>query len=179
MLQTRQKTLRKFWYATVPIAALSDGPKPFTLLGQNLVLFLDSTGKPAALEDRCCHRTAKLSKGWMRDGNLVCGYHGWEYDSSGKLVRIPQFPPDQVIPDARVKTFFAREEYGYMWVALEEPLRDIPVMPEEGDSRYRRIHQFYATWNTSSLRLMENSFDNAHFSFVHRGTFGDITQPKR
>lgn len=24
---------------------------------------------------------------------------------------------------------------------------------------------------------MENSFDNAHFSFVHRGTFGDSAQP--
>ena len=25
---------------------------------------------------------------------------------------------------------------------------------------------------------MENSFDNAHFAFVHRGTFGDNAQPK-
>jgi phenylpropionate dioxygenase-like ring-hydroxylating dioxygenase large terminal subunit len=25
---------------------------------------------------------------------------------------------------------------------------------------------------------MENSFDNAHFAFVHKGTFGDISQPK-
>ena len=25
---------------------------------------------------------------------------------------------------------------------------------------------------------MENSFDNAHFAFVHKGTFGDINQPK-
>ena len=26
--------------------------------------------------------------------------------------------------------------------------------------------------------MMENSFDNSHFSFVHKGTFGDIDQPK-
>ncbi len=44
------------------------------------MLFLDGEGNPAALEDRCCHRTAKLSKGWCRNGNIVCGYHGWEYD---------------------------------------------------------------------------------------------------
>jgi phenylpropionate dioxygenase-like ring-hydroxylating dioxygenase large terminal subunit len=25
---------------------------------------------------------------------------------------------------------------------------------------------------------MENSFDNAHFAFVHRGTFGDMSQPE-
>ena len=105
MLNTRQN----FWYATVPMEGLKDGPKPFRLLGQEIVLFADRDGLPAALEDRCCHRTAKLSKGGIKDGNIVCGCHGWE---------------------------------------------------------------------TSSLRLRENSFDNAHFAFVHKGTFGDINQPK-
>ena len=33
---------------------------------------------------------------------------------------------------------------------------------------YRRIHQFDDRWNTAALRMMENSFDNAHFSFVHK-----------
>ena len=66
MLVTRQNVLRNFWYATKPIGTLADGPKPFRLLGQDVVLFLDREGEPAALEDRCCHRTAKLSKGWMK-----------------------------------------------------------------------------------------------------------------
>ena len=88
MLCTKQKVLRRFWYATVPVAKLDDGPKPFTLLGEKIVLFLDGEGKPAALADRCCHRTAKLSKGWCQDGNLVCGYHGWTYDRAGKVVAV-------------------------------------------------------------------------------------------
>ncbi|HME84956.1 MAG TPA: Rieske 2Fe-2S domain-containing protein [Roseiarcus sp.] len=71
MLNTRQKVLRNFWYATLPLDRLKDGPKPFRLLGQAIVLFLDDKGEPAALEDRCCHRTAKLSKGWGRDGHIV------------------------------------------------------------------------------------------------------------
>lgn len=33
-------------------------------------------------------------------------------------------------------------------------------------------------WNTSPLRALENSFDNAHFSFVHRATFGVADQPR-
>lgn len=178
MLNTRQKVLRRFWYATVPVEALAAGPAAFTLLGENIVLFLDGEGKPAALEDRCCHRTAKLSKGWCRSGNIVCGYHGWEYDRTGKLVNIPQFPFEQPVPEARARAFHADMRYGYVWVALDEPLRPIPDMPEERDAKYRRIHQFYDKWNTSALRLMENSFDNAHFSFVHKSTFGDINQPK-
>ena len=68
MLNTRQKVLRKFWYAIMPVDHLKNGPKPFTLLGEKIVLFLDAEGEPAALEDRCCHRTARLSKGWCRNG---------------------------------------------------------------------------------------------------------------
>ena len=142
------------------------------------MLFRGESGQPAALEDRCCHRTAKLSKGWCHNGNIVCGYHGWEYDRDGKLVMIPQFPFEQPIPDARARSFRAQASYGYVWVALDEPLSDIPDIPEDRDRGYRRIHQFYDKWNTAALRLMENSFDNAHFSFVHKSTFGQLSQPK-
>ena len=178
MLNTKQPVLRRFWYALMPIEHLKNGPKPFTLLGEPIVLFLDAKGEPAALEDRCCHRTAKLSKGWCNNGNIVCGYHGWEYDRDGKLVMIPQFPFEQAIPDAKARSFRAKTRYGYVWVALDEPLSDIPDIPEDSASGYRRINQFYEKWNTAALRLMENSFDNAHFAFVHKGTFGDINQPK-
>ena len=54
----------------------------------------------------------------------------------------------------------------------------IPDIPEEGARGYRRIHQFHEVWRTAALRLMENSFDNAHFAFVHKNTFGDIAQPR-
>jgi phenylpropionate dioxygenase-like ring-hydroxylating dioxygenase large terminal subunit len=178
MLATKQKVLRRFWYATVRMDSLKDGPKPFTLLGENIVLFLDAEGEPAALEDRCCHRTAKLSKGWCRDGNIVCGYHGWEYDRTGKLVNIPQFPFEQEVPNAKAQSYRAQKKYGYVWVALDDPLKPIPDVPEDSDPGYRRIFQFYDRWNCAALRLMENSFDNAHFAFVHKATFGDITQPK-
>ncbi len=178
MLNTKQKVLRKFWYAIMPLDHLAVGPKPFTLLGEKIVLFLDAEGKPAVLEDRCCHRTAKLSKGWCRNGNIVCGYHGWEYDRTGLLVNIPQFPYEQEVPNARARSFHAQIKYGYVWVALDEPLKPVPEIPEDGDPKYRRIFQFYDRWNCAALRLMENSFDNAHFAFVHQATFGDINQPK-
>jgi phenylpropionate dioxygenase-like ring-hydroxylating dioxygenase large terminal subunit len=178
MLTTQQKTLRKFWYATVRLDALQDGPLPFRLMGEDIVLFLGADGQPAALADRCCHRTAKLSKGWIDDGRIVCGYHGWTYDQAGVLVRIPQFEPGAALPKHRVPQFHCAARYGYAWVALEEPLQPIPDVPEDADPAYRRIFQFYDEWQTAPLRLMENSFDNAHFSFVHKATFGMINAPK-
>src|SRR5262249_28283312 len=68
MLVTQQPVLRRFWYATVPVGHLQDGPRPFTLLHENIVLCLDTAGRPAALADRCCHRTAQLSKGCTAEG---------------------------------------------------------------------------------------------------------------
>ena len=43
---------------------------------------------------------------------------------------------------------------------------------------YRRIFQLYQEWKTSPVRMMENSFDNAHFSFVHKSSFGQQDQRK-
>jgi phenylpropionate dioxygenase-like ring-hydroxylating dioxygenase large terminal subunit len=177
MLTTQQKVLRRFWYAVIPLDDLTAGPKPFRLLNENIVLFLDGDGRPAALQDRCCHRTAKLSKGWCKDGRITCGYHGWTYDRTGKLVHVPQFPVEQEVPNLATPAYHCQARYGYAWVALDQPLTPIFDIPEDQDGAFRRIPQFYEVWNTSALRLMENSFDNAHFSFVHQGTFGQADQP--
>ncbi|MES2510465.1 MAG: aromatic ring-hydroxylating dioxygenase subunit alpha [Pseudomonadota bacterium] len=187
MLVTQQPVLRKHWHAVMPLADLSAGPKPFTLLGENIVLFLDADGQPAALRDRCCHRTARLSKGWCVDtegkacgqGRIQCGYHGWTYDRSGQVVVIPQYEAGRTImPDYKTTSYHCMARYGYAWVALEEPIADIPDIPEFSDPAYRTIFQFYERWQTSPMRALENSFDNSHFSFVHRATFGVAASPK-
>ncbi|MCW5613253.1 MAG: aromatic ring-hydroxylating dioxygenase subunit alpha [Rubrivivax sp.] len=180
MLTTRQPVFRRFWHAVMPMSQLQGGtPQPFTLLGEALVLFLDAEGRPAALKDRCCHRTAKLSKGRCVDGALECGYHGWTYDGSGRVIRIPQYEPERPIPpDYRTPAYRCVERYGYAWVALEEPIAPIPELPEFGAPGWRTIFQFHETWATSPLRALENSFDNSHFSFVHRATFGVAAQPR-
>jgi phenylpropionate dioxygenase-like ring-hydroxylating dioxygenase large terminal subunit len=178
MLVTQQPVLRRFWYALMPMSDLDDGPKPFTLLGENIVLWKKSDGTPAALRDRCCHRTAKLSKGFVEGDNIVCGYHGWTYNEAGACIRIPQNADGAIPSGAKVPAFHCQEKYGYVWVALDDPLKPIPHFPEDGAPGYRRIFQFYQEWKTSPVRMMENSFDNSHFSFVHKANFGIANQPK-
>ena len=187
MLVTQQPVLRKFWHAVMPLIDLANGPQAFTLLGQTIVLFLDAQGEPAALRDRCCHRTAQLSKGWCVDaqgkacsqGRIQCGYHGWTYDRTGQVVAIPQFEPGRaILRDYKTTAYHCKARFGYAWVALEEPLADIPDIPEFSDPAYRNIFRFYERWQTSPMRALENSFDNSHFSFVHRATFGVAASPK-
>jgi phenylpropionate dioxygenase-like ring-hydroxylating dioxygenase large terminal subunit len=178
MLTTQQRTLRKFWYAVMPSHDLAAGPVPFRLMGEDIVLFRDADGIPAALADRCCHRTAKLSRGTCENGTLVCGYHGWTYDRAGRVVRVPQLDVQHTTPRNATPAHHCTEKYGYIWVALDDPLLPIFDIPEDRDASYRRIFQFYQRWECAPLRMMENSFDNAHFAYVHRSTFGIASQTK-
>jgi len=52
-------------------------------------------------------------------------------------------------------------------LCLGEPVLDTPYLPHDADATFRRIHQFDERWNCA-LRMMENSFHNSHFSFVHK-----------
>ena len=196
MLVTQQPILKRFWYPVIPIAALAAGPQPFQLLGENLALWLDSNGSPAAVRDRCCHRSAKLSKGAVIAGAIRCPYHGWSFSTEGTCVNVPQLNNGAIpkvyrvaayrcqelnngaIPKVyRVAAYRCQERYGYVWVCLDEPLIDIPDLPEAVDPQFRQIPEFYEQWHCAGLRLMENSFDNAHPHFVHAKTFGVEQEP--
>lgn len=180
MLVTQQPVLRRFWYPVMPIDQLiMNQPQSFQLLGQKIALWLDAEGQPAATIDRCCHRSAQLSKGVVINGCLRCPYHGWSFDQTGSCVNVPQLTErSQISASYKVQTYHCTEQYGYVWVCLDnDPLTPIPHIPGADDPKLRLIPQFYETWQCSGLRVMENSFDNAHFSFVHAASFGDQAQP--
>ena len=137
MLVTQQNILRRFWYPVLRTDDLADGPKPFTLLGEDIVIWSGPDGAPAVAVDRCCHRSAKLSRGWVEDGNIVCGYHGWTYDSAGTCVDVPQQKKSARGTGFAIQTYKAATRYGYVWVCLDaEPLGDIPEI-EEAEERRR------------------------------------------
>ncbi len=178
MLPTRQPILRRFWYPVFRASHLDDGQKPFRLLGEDIVVWRKPDGTLAAIADRCPHRSAKLSLGYLDEtGSLVCGYHGWTFDCSGKCVRIPQRENPTATGKIAVEGYRVAERYGHIWVALGEPLTPLPEIPEADEPGFRRVDQFYEEWKIGALRLMENSFDVAHPAFVHRGTFGSTSRP--
>src|SRR4051794_22978589 len=126
MLVTKQSVLRRFWYPIMPMSHVGKDPAPFKLLGENIVVWKTSDGGIACVQDRCCHRSAKLSLGYIEDGNIVCGYHGWAYAANGVCVKVPQQPAMPIPERRRVPSYRTAEKYGYLWVALAEPLTDMP-----------------------------------------------------
>ncbi len=178
MLVTQQPVLKRFWYPVLPLPQLTDQPQPFTLLGQKIVLWRDRQGDPAVVADRCCHRSAQLSKGTIVDGALQCPYHGWQYDGTGNCIKVPQLAGGKIPTGYCIPAFRSAVRYGYVWVCLaDDPIHDIPVIPEASEVTFRLIPEFYEPWACPGLRVMENEFDMAHPTFVHTGTFGSADHP--
>ncbi|MBN9411812.1 MAG: aromatic ring-hydroxylating dioxygenase subunit alpha [Burkholderiales bacterium] len=163
--------LRKFWYCVAPSADLTDRPLGTRVLDQPVALWRDTDGTARAVIDRCLHRTARLSLGTVHGGNIVCPYHGWTFNGHGQCVKVPQLVEHRPNPFG-VEAYHCAERYGYVWVALEEPLFDIPAIAEFGQPGWRQVHEFHEVWNASPQRIIENAFDPAHISFVHKDSFG-------
>ena len=78
------------WYVACASSELADRkPLASTIYDTPLVLFRDSAGTACALLDRCPHRNVPLSIGKMRDGQIMCVYHGWRFDGAGSCRAVP------------------------------------------------------------------------------------------
>ena len=165
------EALRHYWHPVALSSEVTAEPQQVRLLGEPIVLYRDADG-PVALADRCVHRGVALSGGCIRDGQLMCPYHGWQYDRTGRVSFIPALGPDGSIPSrARVHRYDVREQYDTIWLVLDEPLTDVPPWPDD-DWTSPDWHAFVVGswhWQTSAGRVVENVVDFAHFNFVHTG----------
>lgn len=172
------RALRRCWQPVARVEDLGSGPKRAILLGEALAVFLTESGTPAVVADRCGHRGASLSMGKAVGGSIQCPYHGWEWDGAeGICTRIPSLADqDRIPPRARIPAFPAREAWGLVWTALEEPLGEPPTVPwfEPAPGRWKHGTPFELT--VSLGVMIENFRDVAHFAFVHRATLGDVSE---
>ncbi|HUD97427.1 MAG TPA: aromatic ring-hydroxylating dioxygenase subunit alpha, partial [Woeseiaceae bacterium] len=149
------------------------GPLARTLLGERLVIYCDAAGQVVAAADRCPHREAPLSAGTVRDGVLVCPYHGWSFGEQGRCVHIPSADPSMPIPrNGHLLRFRTEVRYGLVWVCLGNEPGDLPLIGQDRDRTFRRINNPVERWRASAVRMTDNFLDIAHFPWVHSGTFG-------
>lgn len=166
--------LNRFWHPLTTSERVGEQPRRFTLLDDFVVVFRDENGV-AAFRDICIHRGAALSLGWVRDGKMVCPYHGWQYDRTGACVRIPSRPEGSAIPNsAKAYKYHVEERYGLVWVAVEDPELGVPDFPSNiyDQPGWKSFVSYNEIWNTSAARAVENFMDFSHFPYVHEGLLG-------
>ena len=131
-----------------------------------------------AMDDRCLHRSTKLSVGWVDTDGVRCAYHGWKWDGGGRCIDIPSMPGAVIPTKAKVRAYRVQERYGLLWVCLDESSDEaVPAFVAAGDDSFRVVAGEPYTWPVSALRRVENFVDLAHFAWVHVGTLGRRDQP--
>ncbi len=151
-------------------------PLGLQLFDRPLVAFRDAQGRAAVLEDRCAHRHAPLSAGRVCAGRLQCPYHGWEYDSAGKVAYVPALGRDaQPSDELRGVSYSAQEQDGLLWVwpgdGVPTSVPRIATVGEPGWTRFIMKTRF----RTGVEACLENFLDCPHATFVHRGWFRSPT----
>ncbi|MGP7818788.1 aromatic ring-hydroxylating dioxygenase subunit alpha [Niallia sp. 01092] len=173
----KDPVLAKFWQPAAYSHELTDKPMQVYVLGERIVLFRTSKGVQA-FKDLCIHRGAELSLGKVVHDCIVCPYHGWEYNTDGKCVKIPQQPPTRVIPPkAKAVVYSCTEKYGLIWVKLSDDASDgefpFPEYVEYDDPTFKTVCANPHTMNAAAPRVVENFLDVSHLAFVHEGILGD------
>jgi len=165
--------VRNAWYVAAWDHEVTRSMKRRIILDEPVLLFRKDDGTAVALEDRCCHRQAPLSMGKLIGNIVKCPYHGLEFDSSGKCVKVPS--QDMVPPSAKVRSYPLVERNHWLWIWMGEPAKADPALIEDFhfmDDPAWRYGGNYLHVESNYLLLVENLLDTTHLPFLHPTTLG-------
>ena len=138
-----------------------------TWMGQEIVLFRDSSGAVAALGAHCPHLGAHLGKGGLVEaGKLRCPFHAFGFDGEGRCVSTPY---GGRVPPLRTRTWPVVERNGVILLwhdpGEREPAWTIPGEPasREWGALSTRTYRV----RTHPQETTENSIDFGHLGELH------------
>ena len=171
--------MRRYWIPAAfshQIAAPDGPPLRVRLMGENLVLFRDTSGRIGLIDERCPHRTASLFYGRNEEGGLRCVYHGLKFDVEGRCVDAPCVPQAGEVQLRNIKAQLTTKAYpciergDVVWTYMGPP----ELKPDFPDLEWTRVpaSQRFATRHIQEcnwLQGVEGGFDATHLTFLHGG----------
>jgi vanillate O-demethylase monooxygenase subunit len=165
--------VRNAWYVAGRSAEVSRDIISRRFLGVDVALYRTLAGEPIAVRNRCPHRSFPLAKGKLVGDTLVCGYHGMQFDPSGRCVNMPSMP---IVPtNANVRSFPLVERAPLVWIWMGDPdLADEALVP---DTHWLSAPEWSSVTGDFHMKcdyvsMHENLLDQTHFPFLHPGTVG-------
>jgi phthalate 4,5-dioxygenase len=172
------EVFRRFWLPALLSEELpgTDGnPVRVRILGEDLVAFRDSEGRPGVIDAYCPHRGAPMFFGRNEDCGIRCLYHGWKFDVTGQCTEMPNIPHGDTAKN-RMKTiaYPVVEAANMIWLYMgpddrKPPFPEFPYTAEVGkENVYVTRYEINCNW----LQGQEGDYDPSHAKFVH-STLGD------
>jgi vanillate O-demethylase monooxygenase subunit len=163
---------RNAWYVACTPDEITVKPLGRRICGEPMVFHRGKAGQVVALEDFCPHRGAPLSLGVVREGELVCGYHGLSMGCDG---RAASMPGQRVGNFPAIRAFPVLERHGFIWVwpgdaALADPnkLHPLPWAENPGWAYGGGLYHIACDYRL----MIDNLMDLTHETYVHAGSIG-------
>ena len=144
--------------------------RPLYYWARHLVGWRDGDGEVHVHDAFCPHLGAHLGHGGHVDGcELVCPFHGWQFDAEGANTAIPY--SDRINRRARLHGYPTIERNGLVMAWYhphdEPPLWEVPEIAELAHPDWSTVIRTEYTIDASIQEMAENAVDSAHFRFVH------------
>jgi len=166
------RLMRRYWVPVLYAAELeADGPpQRVRLLGESLIAWRDSDGRPAVVVESCPHRGASMFFGRNEEDGLRCVYHGWKFDVAGACTDMPNEPAESNFKHKiRITAYPAVDRGGVVWCYMG-PETPAPAFPELEwtllPAQHVR-HAWRAIRTANWLQNMEGDLDTSHAYFLH------------
>jgi len=163
--------LRRFWHPVYLTNDLCDLPVALKILGEELVLFRDLSGTLGLVHKRCPHRQASLEYGKCEEHGIRCCYHGWHFDTDGKLLDAPGQPEN--LSDRlklRIKLgAYPVVEYKGLIFSYMGPIVEMPEFPVFDAMEFEKMEMvpYKAPFRCNWLQVLDAILDPLHTSFLH------------
>ena len=175
------RILAQHWYPVARVQDVTSTPQQVVLLDVKMALYRTESGNIHLVRDICPHRGVPLTKGWVEGENIVCPYHGLQYNAEGQCVKIPAQPElTKISARFSLTKFPVVEKYGLVWTSIFS--RDIshvnfPILDTWDTTEHQSILPPYVDIAGSSGRQLEGFIDVAHFAWVHQQSFAARENP--
>ena len=166
--------MRRFWHPVATVSDLGELPRRIRILGEELVLFRDGSGRTGLIQKHCPHRGASFEYGICEPRGIRCCYHGWLFDVDGTILETPAEPGDSPIRGRfRAGAYPVVEHDGILFAYLGPPAEKPPFpvfdtfeMPGVESVAYSLPYP--CNW----LQIVENAMDPFHGVFLHARVSG-------
>jgi vanillate O-demethylase monooxygenase subunit len=161
------------WYVAEFGTAISRTPIRRVILDEPIVFYRKQDGGVVALYDRCPHRSYPLSRGPVQGDTIVCGYHGFTFDSCGTCVSVPG--QSNIPKAARVRSYPVVESGPFVWIWMGDAAKaDTTRIP---DHRWTHDPSWKTFTNNATVAcrygmLIDNLLDLSHETYLHAATIG-------
>jgi 5,5'-dehydrodivanillate O-demethylase len=165
--------LRRYWQPLCPSGEITEAnpKKRIRIMGEDLLVFRDVSGKISCVEGNCPHRGVALYYGFLEDDGIRCCYHGWKFAPDGRCIDMPfEKGKANFMDRMSIRSYPVQKLGGLLFVYMGPDPAKAPLLPrwdvlarEDGQREVWTFPTHHCNW----VQIQENTADSTHTYYLH------------